>query len=310
MSSEAFAVGGEDGGRGRLVVELSSRAGDGSPRKPGAPAAEATAEDLFLEAELFSGVVRGAASSCGFGHVTLTARATTPHPDFARIFEAAGVAGLTTDLALDGEQFEAFWPAVAPRRETLTRVTFRLGGADAESHDGLCGAGSFNRLVRAFTRCRAAGLPFGFDFEAATDSLPRLEQVALFAARLGAAGLVVRHAPAPGEETDGRVADEVAALARVLRMPVVLAPCCTDAGCRGGLETTGRLIGRIDSRGRLSLPLPPSCVGAGAAGGHSADLAAEEFAAAFERLRGLAGARAGRAASPAGPAGAGRGRGY
>jgi|GEM_PF-6731112 len=301
MSSRALVEGEERSGGRRLVVGLS---GDGR----------------FLETRLFGAVVREARAE-GFGHVTLTGRAHGLHDDCAAVFGAVSAAGLTAGLVVDGEQFESAWESLAARREFLTHVCFRLRGADAEAHDGPSGAGSFRRMVSAFSRCRAAGVPFGFVFEVRRETLPELERAALFAARLGAAGLSFLLAPTPetcGEDTGGssktgrpgagrpgpdeserRLAEqEVAALARVFRMPITLADGCEGADGSGACRAPGEPGFHLTSGGELALCLPAEG-GRGGRAGASVDLRSEGFAAAFGRLRGLA---------PATPGGAAAGR--
>jgi MoaA/NifB/PqqE/SkfB family radical SAM enzyme len=234
-----------------LVVELSDETAGARPHSSTGEATEAAPSISFLDPVRFGRAIRAARDTNGIRHIWLTGKAPALHPDLPRIFATVAAEDLTAALLLDGEQFEAVWAALAARRDALTQVCFRLDGIDAEAHDRRRGAGSFKRLVSAFTRCRAAHLPFGFLFEVRRETLSQLEQAALFAARLGAASLTFQFGESTlrsetgAEENDALaasaaaeaerpldaddrawVAGEVAALARVFRMKVSLTDGC------------------------------------------------------------------------------------
>jgi hypothetical protein len=333
MSSKAFVEIEEATARRRLVIELSGGAGGAETEPPAGGAEASSALGSFLDAGLFQRIVGEAHRSYGFEHVTLTGSAPPLHPEPARIFAALAAEGMTASLLLDGEQFEAMRAALVPRPGVLTHVCLRLDGADAAAHDLRRGGGSFKRLVSALARCRAAGLPFSLLFAVRRETLPQLEQAALFAARLGAVGLTFRLGPArpefavdsrPGEartesasadaegplDTAERayVADEVATLARVFKMKVGLAEFCPCEKDAGEGHPPGETICRVDHRGHLTLCGSDSCGNYGAGGGPpAADLKTKEFAACYERLLRLAGAkRPDGILAGAGPASAGR----
>jgi MoaA/NifB/PqqE/SkfB family radical SAM enzyme len=230
---------------------------------------------------------------------------TTLHPRFREVIETVGDEGLTCSFVTNGWHFERVWPAIAANRDAVSHVSFSLDGPTRETHDGLRGEGSFVRLVRAFARCQAARLPFSIKVGLRRDTLPLLELIALFAARMGAASLSFGHnlpTSMRGEDelalsAEDRTAaeQEVAVLARVLRMRVSLEvgyynidpapPCSALAG----------VSCNIDYRGRLSLCCNLSGY-RGAAGERDvvADLNAEAFAPAFERLKAVADEQAAR----------------
>lgn len=253
----------------------------------------------FFPVELLKRVVGEARASMGASHVMFTGGETTLHPKFREVIEAVGEEGLRCSFVTNGWHFERVWPAVAANRVTVSHVSFSLDGATREAHDRWRGNGSFVRLVRAFTRCRAAGLPFVVKVGLRKDTLPHLEQIALFAARMGASSMGFGHllptsgacdeelALTPDERTAAE--QEIAVLARVLRMRVTLevgyfntdpaAPCSALAGASCN----------IDYRGRLSLCCNLSGY-RGAVGERDvvADLNEEPFADAFARLQRLA----------------------
>ena len=259
----------------------------------------------YFPVELLGRVVREARDAIGATQVMFTGGETTLHPRFQEVVEAVGAEGLTCSFVTNGWHFEKVWPAVSANRATLSHVSFSLDGPTRETHDRWRGEGSFVRLVRAFARCQAARLPFIVKVGLRRDTLPLLEQIALFAARMGASALCFGHnLPTSGaaedelalsEEDRTAAEQEVAVLARVFKMRVSLevgyynidpaAPCSALAGTSCN----------IDYRGRLSLCCNLSGY-RGAAGEADvvADLNEEGFAEAFARLRGVAEAQAAR----------------
>jgi MoaA/NifB/PqqE/SkfB family radical SAM enzyme len=253
----------------------------------------------FFPVELLRRVVSEAREAIGARQVMFTGGETTLHPRFREVVEAVGSEGLTCSFVTNGWHFERVWPAVAANRSTVTHVSFSLDGPTRETHDRWRGEGSFVRLVRAFARCKAGGMPFVVKLGLRRDTLPLLEQTALFAARMGASAFSLGHnLPTSGGAEDGlalspedRTAaeQEIAVLAHILKMRVSLEvgyynidpapPCSALAG----------VSCNIDYRGRLSLCCNLSGY-RGATGEQDvvADLNEEGFAAAFVRLQGVA----------------------
>ena len=58
------------------------------------------------------------------------------------------------------------------------------------------------RLVRAFSRCRHYEFPFEIKVVVRKDTLPQLEQIAIFAARMGAVALNFGHLLPTSDEFD------------------------------------------------------------------------------------------------------------
>ena len=110
----------------------------------------------------------------------------TLHPDFSKIVHGLADRGATYSFVTNGWHFERIADAVVETRKALTSFCFSLDGADAAEHDSVRGAGSFDRLVAAATRARQAALPFQVNIILRKETLPRMEALALFAARLGA----------------------------------------------------------------------------------------------------------------------------
>ena len=253
----------------------------------------------FFSVDLLRRVISEARDVMGASHVMFTGGEVTLHPHFADILGLVGQEGLKCSFVTNGWHFDRIWPVIRARQDTVTHVAFSLDGATRDAHDQWRGKGSFVRVVRAFSRCRAAGLPFVIKVGIRRDTLPHLEQIALFAARMGAAALNFGHLlPTSGaldEELSLGMEDrtaaeqEIALLARVFKMKVSIevgyynidpaVPCSALAGASCN----------IDYRGRLSLCCNLS--GYRGAVGESdvvADLNQESFAAALTRLHRLA----------------------
>jgi MoaA/NifB/PqqE/SkfB family radical SAM enzyme len=293
---------GRDYGPPRLIVELTNvcnlhcsyclRDEDALYRSPA----------NFFPVELLRRVVREARESMGARAVMFTGGETTLHPRFREVIEAVGAEGLTCSFVTNGWHFERAWPAVAANRASVTHVSFSLDGPTRETHDRWRGEGSFVRLVRAFARCKAAGLPFIVKVGLRRDTLPLLEQAALFAARMGAASLSFgHHLPTSGAADaelslgpEDRVAaeQEIAVLASILKMRVTLEVGYNNLDPEPPCSALAGVSCNVDYRGRLSLCCNLSGYrGAAGDGDAVADLNEEGFAEAFLRLQGLASAQ-------------------
>jgi MoaA/NifB/PqqE/SkfB family radical SAM enzyme len=256
----------------------------------------------FFPVELLRRVVREARECIGARAVMFTGGETTLHPRFGEVIEAVGAEGLTCSFVTNGWHFERVWPALAANRGTVTHVSFSLDGPTREAHDRWRGEGSFVRLVRAFARCKAAGLPFNVKHGLRRDTLPLLEQTALFAARMGAASMSFAHnLPTSGAADAGlsltpeertEAGQEVAVLAGILKMRVTLEVGYDNLDPAPPCSALAGVSCNVDYRGRLSLCCNLSGY-RGAAGEADvvADLNEEGFADAFARLQGLASAQ-------------------
>ena len=212
--------------------------------------------------------------------------------------ESIGDAGLTVSFVTNGWHFERVWPALQANRAAVSHVAFSLDGVTREDHDRWRGKGSFDRLVRAFTRCYMSKLPFGIKIVIRRDLVDQLEQIAIFAARMGAASLHFVHVmPTSNAVADDsalsldeqRAAEqEIAILARIFKMNIGI-----DVGYYNIDETRppcAPLAGmsmNIDYRGRLSLCCNLSGFrGAAEEQDVVADLNVESFASAYEKFTG------------------------
>ena len=250
----------------------------------------------FFPVEPLARLMREARAEASVSYVMFTGGETTLHPRFGEVLRAVGAEGLKCGFVTNGWHFERVWPAVRENREALTHVAFSLDGATREAHDRWRGRGSFVRIVRAFARCRAAGLPFIAKAVIRRDTAPQLEQLALFAARMGASAISFAHLlPTSGAFQDAQALSlqertaaeqEVATLARILKIGVSLnvgyydtdpaAPCSALAGASWNVDYRGRLTLCCNLSGYRGATGEPDVV---------ADLNVEPFAAACARLR-------------------------
>lgn len=254
----------------------------------------------FLSLDLLRRVIDEAQAAANVTRISFTGGEPTLHPEFAETLRIIGNAGATVSFVTNGWHFERVWPALQESRAALSHVAFSLDGVRREDHDRWRGKGSFDRLVRAFTRCYMSKLPFGIKIVIRRDLVDQLEQIAIFAARMGAASLSFVHVmPTSNAVADDsalsldeqRAAEqEIAILARIFKMNIGIdvgyynvddtrPPCAPLAGVNMN----------IDYRGRLSL----CCNLSGFRGAAReldvvADLNVESFASAYEKFKTLA----------------------
>ena len=104
-----------------------------------------------------------------------------------------GNAGLTVSFVTNGWHFERVWPALQANRAAVSHVAFSLDGVDARRSRSL----ARQRIVRSFgARVYAllhVELPFAIKIVIRRDLVDQLEQIAIFAARMGAASLNFVH---------------------------------------------------------------------------------------------------------------------
>jgi len=257
----------------------------------------------FFPVELLRRVIGEARDVANVTKINFTGGEPTLHPQFAATLETVSAAGMSASFVTNGWHFERVWPALAANRESISHVAFSVDGITRESHDRWRGQGSFERLVRAFSRCYMSRLPFAIKVTVRRDLMDQLEQIAIFAARMGAAALNFAHVmPTSAELSDESalsldeqrmVEEEIAILARIFKMNIGIdvgyynideerAPCSPLAGTSMN----------VDYRGRLSLCCNLSGFrGAAEETDVVADLNVESFASAFAKLKDVASAQ-------------------
>ncbi len=256
----------------------------------------------FFPLSLLRRVISEAREVANISRISFTGGEPTLHPEFAQTLETVAAAGLTSSFVTNGWHFERIWPALVANRTSLSHVAFSLDGVTRETHDRSRGKGSFDRLIRAFSRCYISKLPFNIKIVIRRDVVTQLEQIAIFAARMGAAALNFVHVmPTSTSAEDSalnlderRAAEqEIAILARIFKMGIGIdvgyynidedrPPCSPLAGTSMN----------VDYRGRLSLCCNLSGFrGAAEERDVVADLNVESFASAYAKLRELASAQ-------------------
>jgi sulfatase maturation enzyme AslB (radical SAM superfamily) len=257
----------------------------------------------FFPLELLRRIVDEAREAAHITRVNFTGGEPTLHPQFTEVLETIGAANLQTSFVTNGWHFERVWPALSSNRPTISHVAFSLDGIDRETHDRWRGNGSFDRLIRAFSRCYMSQLPFAIKIVIRRDLVDQLEQIAIFAARMGAAALNFVHVmpTSSGFENDlslnrdeQRAAEEeIALLARIFKMKIGIdvgyynideqrAPCSPLAGKSMNVDYRGRLSLCCNLSGFRGAAEEPDVV---------ADLNVESFASALVKLRELASAQ-------------------
>ncbi|MFN2529820.1 MAG: radical SAM protein [Pyrinomonadaceae bacterium] len=252
----------------------------------------------FFPVDLLKHLLTDARQVAGIERVSFTGGEPTLHPRFGNVLDIVAANNLKASFVTNGWHFARVWPLVLTYRETLTHVAFSFDGITREVHDRWRGAGSFDRLIAALARCHAAGIPFTIKMVIRRDLTHILEQVAMFAARLGAAGLNLVHLMPTSNEFDSKslsleerraAEEEIAVLSSILKMKVALDVGYYNIDAAPPCSPLAGTSFNIDYRGRLSL----CCNLSGFRGGVKdtdvvADLNVEPFATAFERLQLLA----------------------
>ena len=258
-----------------------------------------TSHAEFFPLELLRRVIGEARLATSVTRINFTGGEPTLHPHFEETLQTSREAGLTVSFVTNGWHFERVWPALQANRAAVSHVAFSLDGVTREDHDRWRGQGSFDRLVRAFTRCYMSQLPFGIKIVIRRD-LDQLEQIAIFAARMGAASLHFAHVMPTSDALanasaltldEQRAAEqEIAILARIFKMNIGI-----DVGYYNIDETRppcaplAAVSMNIDFRGRLSLCCNLSGFrGAVEEGDVVADLNVESFGSAYEKFKTLA----------------------
>ena len=256
----------------------------------------------YLPVELFARVASSARDSMGIEQVMFTGGEPTLHPEFGKLIEKVAELGLKCSFVTNGWHFERVWPLLNEHREAVTHVSFSLDGPTREAHDHWRGAGSFERLVRAFARCWSNQFPFNIKVGIRRDTLPQLEAIALFAARMGAAGLSFAHIMPTSLEVEDLSAltmeeradaeREIALLGRIFKMRIGIDVGYYNTELVSPCSALNGVSANINYRGQLSL----CCNLSGFRGGRGeedivADLNREDFGDALPRLQQVAAAQ-------------------
>jgi sulfatase maturation enzyme AslB (radical SAM superfamily) len=250
---------------------------------------------VFLTPEFLERLIVEARQAMGITLVSFTGGEPTLHPQFARVLEIAESNALQVGFITNGWHFDRVWPSVMSHRNSIASVGFSLDGITSETHDGWRGEGSFVRVVKAIARCYANNIPFAIKVVIRRDTIPNLEQTALFAARMGAARLTFAHLlQLPTDIEDGsrlsleerhEAEQEIANLSRIFKMKIAIDVGYYNIDLAPPCSPLAGVSANVDYRGRLTLCCSLSGFrGAVGEGDVVADLNLESFSTAFARL--------------------------
>ena len=256
----------------------------------------------YFPIQLLSQIVNDSKRVAGVSRIIFTGGEPTLHPQFSEALGVVADAGMTSSFVTNGWHFERVWPSLSSNRDSITHVAFSLDGITRESHDHWRGTGSFDRLIRAFSRCYISGLPFAIKIAIRRDTAEQLEQIAIFAARLGASALNFVHVMPTSMDlskegaldlTERRIAEEeIAILSRIFKMHIGIDVGYYNVDARPPCSPLAGTSMNVDFRGRLSLCCNLSGFRGGAESTDTvADLHSESFESAHQKLLELADAQ-------------------
>jgi sulfatase maturation enzyme AslB (radical SAM superfamily) len=253
----------------------------------------------YFPVELLRRIMREARDACGLTQVSFTGGEVTIHPRFKEIIEAVQEENFQASFVTNGWHFDRVLPTILTHRETLRSVAFSLDGATREAHDHWRGEGSFERVIRAVTRCYIHKIPFVFKVGIRSDTVSQLEQITLLGARLGAAGVHFSHLLPNSNESEDALSltsaekrnaeQEVGVLSNIFKMQVGMCVGFQDIDPSPPCSSLRGTSCNVDYLGRLSLCCNLSGYrGASGQDDVVADLNKEGFAAAYARLQKVA----------------------
>lgn len=253
----------------------------------------------FFPAELLAKIVREARAAYPIEYVAFTGGEVTLHPRFNDMIAVVAAEGMQCSFVTNGWHFDRVYPAIIANKSAIRLIAFSVDGATREAHDAWRGAGSFDRVISAVTRCHVQNIPFVFKAGIRRDTMTELEPIALLAARLGAAALHFSHLLPTSAEAENESAlsleeqrhaeQEVMVLAKILKMQIGIAAGYYNINPEVPCSPLKATSCNVDWRGRLTL----CCNLAGYRNADSepdvlADLNRESFADGYNRLKALA----------------------
>lgn len=253
----------------------------------------------FFPVDLLRRILHDARESAGVSFVSFTGGEPTLHPQLGEVLEAVAAEGMRAGFVSNGWHFDRVWPSLDAHRAAVSVVAFSVDGGTRDAHDRWRGSGSFDRVIRAFTRCRVGRMPFAVKSVIRRDIVPQIQEIALLAARMGAQALHFSHVlptsaaieteSAMTVEERSHAEQEIALLRQILKMPVALDVGYTNTDPAPPCAPLQGASFSVDYQGRLSL----CCNMSGFRGASEqtdvvADLNEESFATAWSRVHELA----------------------
>jgi sulfatase maturation enzyme AslB (radical SAM superfamily) len=252
----------------------------------------------FFPIDLLRRILREARETAGVSRVSFTGGEPTLHPRFGEILETVGAEGMRAGFVTNGWHFDRVWPVLDAHRSAVQVVSLSVDGATRETHDRWRGEGSFDRVIRAFTRCRMGDIPFGVKTVIRRDTVPQFQEIVLLAARLGAQAVNFSHVLPTSSEVEAGTAmsleerahaeQEIALLNQIFKIPIAVdvgyvnvdpaPPCAPLQGASFSVDYQGRLTLCCNMSGFRGASQESDVV---------ADLNEESFATAYLRVRRL-----------------------
>lgn len=154
-----------------LSVELTAACNQRCAHCYNAWRAEGERAPTHMETEALLALLDRVGDEAGLRRVTLSGGEPLLHPDLRRVVEHLRARELELFLITNGTLVD---PDVArflaPR---FSGVQLTLAGPDAESHDGICGAGSYDRVLAGLDALAAAGAATSGSFLCTSAAAPR-----------------------------------------------------------------------------------------------------------------------------------------
>jgi len=179
----------------------------------------------------------------GAARVAFTGGEPTLRDDLIDLVATARVAGAKASLLTNGARFDRALAADL-KRVGCGLVQLTLCGLTATTHDGLCGAGAFERVHAGFAAARAARLPASLTFVLTRPALGDAEGLLDHARRLGVRQVLVNRFNPGGHGLAQGGADLLPTLAEL----------------RAALAALDRAAARTGLRPFLAVPLMPCLV--------------------------------------------------
>lgn len=228
----------------------------------------------------------------GASRITYAGGEPSLYPNLSEALRMTEELGYRYSLITNGWHFPRIFPLLDRTRLAFNHVFFSLDSATQTQHDQVRGAGSFLRITTAAELCLAQGLPFSFLSVINRNNFHEMEQLALFATRMGAASIRFGHLLPTSKELEQRLSlsyqerpaaeAEAQRLDSLLKIGVSFAASASTSKPGACCESLAGQAVSIDCHGQVSL----CCQLAGYRGAASqtdivANLHVEDFARAY-----------------------------
>jgi len=196
----------------------------------------------------------------GINHIGFTGGEFILHPDFREIIDLVHGIQIPYSIVSNGFKFENEISFLYPRRDHIAYIAFSLDGHNAEVHDSVRGAGSFEKVTSSIKKCYEMGFHTRTCAAIGTHNIDYIEDIAMEALKCGVHEIVYTTVlPTPTNEklvlsvTELKKAHlRILALERQLKIPVIvgtdiigfggLSHCCTLSMDAITVDAWGNLV--------------------------------------------------------------------